>query len=122
MNILSLLKLQGGVSFDKVYQTPTLSGNYDNYNIENLQSYSTLVFNASNTVKIRGLNATGANDWQCWLVINNSDENIKFEYDKGSSLANNRFTGDKAFDIKKNTPTWIIRNPLNNKFLVFKAS
>ncbi len=122
MFVKSLLNIDGGVSFSKEYETATLSGNYDDFVIPELQKYSVLVFNCSSDVNIKGLDSSNVNDWQVWLVINNSDKKLKFEYNKGSSLAENRFTGDKNFDIKKNTPSWIVRNPKNNKFLVFKAS
>ena len=121
MLIKSLLNLNGGVSFGKEHETAALSGNYDNFSIGDLPSVSVLVFNLTGDTKIRGLVSTNVNDWQVWLVVNNSDKKLKFEYNKGSSLADNRFTGDKAFDIKKNSPSWIMRNPKNNKFLVFKA-
>lgn len=122
MKVFSLLSLKGGVDYSSVYQTPVLDGNYDNYVITDLQKYSTLVFNSSDDVKIRGLDATNVNPWQSWIVINNSDNNLKFEYNKGTSLANNRLEGDRAFNIPENCAVMLVRSPLINKFLVLKLT
>ena len=122
MKAVGLISLMSGIDFSKVYETPTLSGNYDDYLITDLQNYSTIVINASGDVKLRGLDSTNVNPWQFWLIINNSNKKVKCEYNKGSSLAANRFDGDKAFDIKKNCPAILIRNGLTDKFLVIKGN
>jgi len=118
----SLLNINAGICFSNEYQSPLLDGNYDDFVIPELWTKSVLIFNLDDDVNFRGIDATNVKAWQWWLVINNSEKKLTLELNKNSSLANNRFDGEKKIDVKKNTPTLLIRNGLTNKFIAFEAS
>ena len=88
------IEFGGGLTLDSVHNTATLTTkSQNNFLVTDLQNFNLIVFTSTGDVDLKGLDSSGVNGWQKFVIMNGNTTatNLKIKKNNSGSLAANRF-------------------------------